>query len=407
MTVDFFGAPTFWKMNLVQTGNSLSGDLEGDNVTGSLAGDRIHLLARDNQGGSEDVTAKIIGGEMRGEVLFVDGAEPSHAQHHLTFSAVSIVSPPKVAPQLHEFVPTTFYRQFSPANPSALHINPGDTIHTITVDAMGVDERGVRRTAGGNPQTGPFYINGAMPGDTLVVHIRKLKLNRDYAISTNGIVGRANSNELAVKMNGAGERVKWHLDLQRSLATPADPSPNLSSYSVPVKPMLGCIAVAVSPRGAAPGTTDSGDFGGNLDYNELGDGATIYLPVLNPGALLYFGDAHAVQGDGETTGDALETSMDVEVSVDLIRGGGLGHVRFETPSHLVTVGLEGSLDTAIKAATADMASWLAKSYNLTPTEFAQILGTGAEYRINEVADRNAGVVLKISKLLLSNLPHVK
>src|SRR6185295_18224182 len=101
-------------------------------------------------------------------------------------------------------------------------------------------------------------------------------------------------------------------------------------------------------------TGDSGGYGGNMDFNEIVEGATVYLPVRNPGALLYFGDGHAAQGDGELTG-------------------------------------------AFRGATGAMARWLAEDYDLTPSEIAQVLGTSAEYRVSEVADRNAGIVLKINK----------
>jgi acetamidase/formamidase len=92
----------------------------------------------------------------------------------------------------------------------------------------------------------------------------------------------------------------------------------LAHFRIPLKPMLGCIAAAPSISGAAPGTGDSGFYGGNMDFNEVGEGSTVYLRVSNPGALLYVGDGHAAQGHGEINGNALETSMDVELRVDVI-----------------------------------------------------------------------------------------
>jgi len=99
--------------------------------------------------------------------------------------------------------------------------------------------------------------------------------------------------------------------------------------------MLGCIAVAQNISGAAPGTGDSGYFGGNMDFNEVIEGATVYLNVSNPGALLYFGDGHAAQGDGELNGNALETSMEVEIRVDLIPNKRIGDPRVETDEFIV------------------------------------------------------------------------
>jgi len=197
-------------------------------------------------------------------------------------------------------------------------VDPGDSIHTTTVDAAGTDKDGHIRVLGGNPQTGPFFVRSAIPGDTLVIHLTRLRLNRDYAVSDDGLVGRGTDNNLAVKMKDGGKTVIWHLDLAQGLASLQKPDAHMANYTVPVHPMLGCIAAAPAPSRGAPNTGDSGSYGGNMDFNEIVEGATVYLPVSVPGALLYLGDAHALQGDGELNGNALETSLDVEFSVDVI-----------------------------------------------------------------------------------------
>jgi amidase len=161
--------------------------------------------------------------------------------------------------------------------------------------------------------------------------------------------------------------------------------------------VLVCIVLASSPTRGTPSTGDSGSYGGNMDFNEIVEGATIYLPVSVPGALLYVGDAHAAQGDGELNGNALETSLDVEFTVDVIPGRRTPGPRVESSTHIMAMGLGGSLDDAFKSATANMAGWIAEDYKLTPPEIAELFGTAAEYRVSEVADRNAGVVLKINK----------
>ncbi|MCU1323208.1 MAG: putative acetamidase/formamidase [Acidobacteriaceae bacterium] len=140
-----------------------------------------------------------------------------------------------------------------------------------------------------------------------------------------------------------------------------------------------------------------------MDFNEIGAGATVYLPVNVPGALLYLGDAHALQADGELNGTALETSMDVEFSVDVIPKKSIKTPRIETATHIAATGFDGTVDGALQVATESMADWLAHDYDLTQSEIAQVLGSGAEYRIAEVADRNAGVVLKLRKDLLEKL----
>ena len=284
-----------------------------------------------------------------------------------------------------------------------LTISPGDTVHTTTVDAGGTDEKGVRRVLGGNPETGPFFIETAEPGDTLVVHLVRLHLNRDWAVSDDDFVPRAVDTEWAVKMKDAGKSVRWHFDAERGVATVDKPTEHLKNYSVPLRPMLGCIATAPPPAAAAPGTGDSGGYGGNMDFNEVIEGATVYLPVRTQGAMLYLGDGHAAQGDGELNGNALETSMDVEFTVDVIAGKHVPGPRVESATHIMAVGLDGSIDDAFRDATVNMAGWLTEKYGLTPTEVAEVMGTSAEYKVSEVADRNAGVVVKVNKKRLEGL----
>jgi len=256
---------------------------------------------------------------------------------------------------------------------------------------------------GGNPETGPFYIERAAPGDTLVVHITRLKLNRDWAVSDDYLVDRAMDRDLATKMKDTGKNVRWHLDLEKGVATSEKPGEHLAHYTVPLKPMLGCVGVALNPAAAPPGTGDSGHFGGNLDFNEIVEGSAVYLPVSAPGALLYVGDGHAAQGDGELNGNALETSMDVEFSVDVIPAQRVPGPRVESADYIIAMGLGGSLDDAMRQATANMASWVEDQYKLTPSEMAQVLGTSAEYKVSEVADRNVGMVLKLKKERLQGI----
>jgi amidase len=397
MTADIFGSPTYLTMELKQEGDKLSGTYTGDKFEGTVSGDSFHLLATSDSGVTSDVNATVKDGVISGTSVETDPADKAHPlKYSFTATAAPVIK--HGSPQRHEFVPTVYYRQFSPFNKPVLTVAPGDTIHTTTVDAGGNDMNGVKRVLGGNPETGPFYIEGAEPGDTLVVHLVHLKLNRDYAISDDGLDDRAMDNNVAVKFKDNGKTIRWHIDAAKGVAYPEGAGEDLAHYTVPLHPMLGCIATATSPGAQSPpGTGDSGGYGGNMDFNEISEGATIYLPVSNPGALLYVGDAHAEQGDGELNGNALETSMDVEFTVDVIQGTHLRGRRIETPTHIITMGLNGSLDDAMKSATADMVGWLDHDYKLTPSEIAQLLGTAAEYKVSEVADRNAGIVLKINK----------
>jgi amidase len=402
VSADFFGTPLTFVLVLQQAGEKLTGDFAGDKLEGSIGGDAVHFLARDEHGGTEECRAVLQSGTLSGTLVFAGSEDPARKETH-QFTATLIPKRSAATPQRHEFIPTVFYRQFSAANKPVLTVSPGDTVHTTTVDAGGTDEKGVTRVLGGNPETGPFYVESASPGDTLVVHLTRLRLNRDWAGSDDYLVGRALDSDLAAKMKDNGKDIRWHLDLQKGVATPEKPAEHLTRYSVPLRPMLGCVAVAPRAAQAAPGTGDSGGFGGNMDFNEIVEGATVYLPVNVPGALLYVGDGHAAQGDGELNGNALETSMDVEFTVDVLPAKHVAGPRVESPTHIIAVGLAGSLDDAFRAATAGMAQWLMDDYKLNASEVAQVLGTSAEYKVSEVADRNAGMVLRINKDRLKTL----
>ena len=228
-------------------------------------------------------------------------------------------------------------------------------------------------------------------------------MNRDWAGSDDGLVQTALAPDLAIKTRDNDKSIRWHLDLAANTARPDPATGPLKTLAVPLHPMLGCIATAVSPSSAPPPTGDSGFYGGNMDFNEIAEGATVYLPVSNPGALLYLGDGDALQGDGELNGNALETSMDVEFTVDVIRDKRISGPRVETAATIMTVGYMGSLDDAFREATSAMATWLMDDYKPNPSELAQFLGATAQYKISEVADRNSGVVLRINKSILKTL----
>jgi len=402
VTADLYGTPIYGRLDIEQQDQKITGQFYGDKLEGSLNGSAVHFVAKNGSGGTFKVDGTLKNGVLSGTVIQTDGADESHSDRY-SFTAIPVRQDPRAAPVHHEFSPSVFYREFSASNKPVLSVAPGDSIHTTTVDAAGADQEGHKRVLGGNPETGPFYIKSAMPGDTLVVHLTRLRLNRDYAISDDAVVGRGLDGNLAVKMREGGKTVLWHLDLAQGLASLQKPGAHMATYTIPVHPMLGCIAAAPAPSRGAPPAGDSGPYGGNMDFNEIVEGATIYLPVTVPGALLYLGDGHAAQGDGELNGNALETSMDVEFTVDVIPGRRVPGPRVESSTHIMAMGLAGSLDDAFRSATSNMAAWLAEDHKLTAAEVAEVLGTSAEYKVSEVADRNAGVVLKINKDRLTGL----
>ena len=171
--------------------------------------------------------------------------------------------------------------------------------------------------------------------------------------------------------------------------------------------MLGGVSVAPA-NDEAFATQSVGLYGGNLDYNQLREGVTVYLPVFAPGALVFVGDGHAAQGDGELNGDALETSMDVEFSVSLIPDGAplaaAEHgPRFENAAWLMASGISTSLNLALQKATTALARWVKQEYALNDTEVALVLGTGIRYDTAAVAGDQMHVVAKIDKLTLATL----
>jgi acetamidase/formamidase len=402
ITRDAYGHALYQRMKLTFQNGKLVGDLAGDKLEGTLNGNVLHFIARDEDNNTSEFTGTFNGTTITGKVVETDGSDPDEKSEN-EMTAVRAPERPSSPPMRHEFTPTIYYRQFSASNTPVLKIGPGDTVHTTTVDAGGTDEHGTKRVLGGNPETGPFYIETAWPGDTLIVHFNRIRLNRDYAISDDAIVERALDSDMSVKMKDGGKSVRWHLDQERGIATSGKPGDHLKEFSVPLRPMLGCVATAPGFASAPPPTGDSGRYGGNMDFNEIVEGVTVYLPVNQPGALLYVGDGHAAQGDGELNGDALETSMDVEFTADVIHDKRIRTPRVESESQIMTVGLGGSIEDALRTAISGMAQWLEQDYGLKPSEIAQVLGTSAQLNISEVADRNAGVVTKLSKARLQQL----
>ena len=321
----------------------------------------------------------------------------------LQWSARRPATRPEGGPRTHTFTPTEFHRTFSYAIPPALLIFPGDTVKTKSVDAGGTDENSVRRSMGGNPLTGPFYVEGAIPGDTLVVKLNRVRTNRDWAGSGQSVVGNALAPGYLLNLRRAQNfSSRWKLDSEKGIAYLEKPTDPLKGFTVPLQPMLGCVGVAPPGRDVIR-TADSGVFGGNMDYNQIREGATVYLPVFHDGALLFMGDGHAAQGDGELTGDALETSMEFEFTVDVISEKSIGTPRAENAEYLMAIGIGGSLDQALQRATTEMARWLEGDYKLNSTESAMILGFAVKYDVADLVGTQVSIVAKIPKTALAQL----
>ena len=390
-TVKVLNDFNYVRVTLKADGDKLSGNLNELKLEGAVTGDNVTFKATRPTGQAfGDFKGKLNRDELAGTASWpgISG--------DVTWSARRVAKRPD-KPQVHDFEPKEFHRVFSDAIPPVLHIFPGDTVRTWTVDAGGADSKGVRRSQGGNPETGPFYIEGAFPGDTLVVKLTKVRLNRDSAGSGGQIVNSAlNPGYVQRTKYQDNFDSNWVLDRVNLIGRLKNPSEHLKNYTVKLQPMIGCIAVA-PPAHQSFRTGYPGTFGGNMDYNQIREGTTVYLPVSAPGALLFIGDGHAAEGDGELTGDALETSMDVEFTVDLIKGQSTGGPRFENDEYLMSSGIGNSLSEALQLATTQLVNWLQRDYKLEPNEAAIVLGTAIRYDIAEVVDPLVHVVAKIRK----------
>jgi len=301
--------------------------------------------------------------------------------------------------ETHKIVAKTYYHTFSRQNPVLLRIQPGDVVATKTLDSGGQDDKDAHASESGNPLTGPFYIEGAEPGDSIRVTLRRVRLNRKWGYSgyrlglfsltpdyVEHLFPAAYKADLVRK--GSANLVPWDLDLDRNMVKLREHSSSHVTLEFPAKPMLGCIGVA-APGDASPTSGPAGSYGGNLDYNGVVEGATVILPVYHPGALLYVGDGHALMGDGEPTGNGVETSMDVEFTVEVRKHAKLTGPRLETSDTLISLGAQpefaSSLDRALQMATTDMAHWLIDDYKLEPWAAHVLIAFEGKYEVVTVA----------------------
>jgi amidase len=391
--------PQFARVKLQAEGTSITGTWNQLMVTGAASGDHVNLSLLRGGGPAGRLALTANGGGFSGEGrLAASGRGGGGQESPVSVKLTRPATPPPGGPRTLDFEPQVFYGYYSAANPPALRIFPGDTVRTRTYDASGRDND--RRTPGGNLETGPFYIEGALPGDTLVVKLNRVRVNRDAARQGSRINGRTVTPAyVAAAQYDAEFDGEWKLDREKGIATLAHPTPRMKNLSVPILPMLGCIATA--PQGAQTYRgTDLGPFGGNMDYNYMGEGVTLYLPVFHPGALLTMGDAHAAMGDGEVTGSALETSVDVTFTVDVIPGFASAGPRLENADYVMAMGVAGSVADSIQVATTQLVEWLKRDYKLNDSEVAVLLGAVLKYDITEMVDPQFNVVAKVPKSAL-------
>ena len=285
---------------------------------------------------------------------------------------------PRAAAETVRYVPDKFYNTYSAAHPPAVHVKPGDRVVTKTIDAAGVDWNGKSVGIGPNPQTGPFFVDGAEPGDVLVVTFEKIETNRTMAYSGSLLSPYTlDPTAIAARVDREAKRLTWTIDKAKGVARLDQTEVQPGGIELPLRPMLGCVGVAPA-RKEAISTATPGAWGGNMDYAWLNAGVTLMLPVNEPGGLLFIGDGHARQGEGEVAGTGLETSMDVEFTVDLVKKKAIGWPHLETRTHIIVLGSARPLLEAFQHATTELQRWLMADYGFTERGAQTFMGQAAE-----------------------------
>ena len=252
-----------------------------------------------------------------------------------------------------------------------------------------------------NPQTGPFYVAGAEPGDTLALHFVDLSPARHYGAScTIPLFGGLTSTDRTATLQDPLPERTWIYEVNRERWT-VEFQAQSSDFrlELPMDPMLGTVGVAPA-AGEVRSSLVPDTFGGNMDTPEMRAGATCYLGVNVDGALFSVGDGHYRQGEGEACGTAVEGAMGVTLIVDLIKGGAPAWPRIETDEHLMVVGSSRPLEDSWRVSQVGMVMWLGELYGLDKLDAYQLLSQTSQAPLANVVDANYSTVTKVAKGLL-------
>ncbi|HKW74301.1 MAG TPA: acetamidase/formamidase family protein [Terriglobales bacterium] len=281
----------------------------------------------------------------------------------------------------------------------------GNILETNTVDCFGnaIKKPGdtLSMAPGDNPLTGPFYVEGAEPGDTLAVKILDLQVDGNQGIGALAPgFGAINSTNYTPMINPPIPEKIWFYPIDHATNTATFQALD-SKYTVkiPLHPFFGCIGVAPA-GGEARSSVVPEAFGGNMDSPEASVGNTVYFPVNTPGAMLFLGDGHAAMGDGEVAGTAIEVPLRSRVQVHVIKGQKINWPRFENDQYIMTVGAYRPVDDALRIAFTELVGWIHKDYGLSEMDAYELLSKVAEIRLSEMVDPNYVVVAKIKKSFL-------
>jgi len=287
---------------------------------------------------------------------------------------------------------TTQWGWFDNSQPPVMEIDSGDTVvvetmmhsHNQIVPGTTIEEIKKLRTdypgRGPHTITGPIYVKNAEPGDVLKVQILKV-VPRSYATNFNvpGLFG-AFPNQFP-----DGQVKYFYLNIDKKVAQFAP------GIEIPLAPFPGILGVARAESGQYS-TVPPGPYGGNLDIRDMVKGTTLYLPVFVKGALLWTGDSHAAQGNGEINLTAMETAFkEVVLNVSVIKGEQQDWPKIETPTHWITLGLDKDLNQALDIAQAETTKLLAEQFQISPTEAAPLMPTLSDCRISQIVDINKGI----------------
>jgi acetamidase/formamidase len=295
------------------------------------------------------------------------------------------------------FTPTVQQPTFAVREP-VLRIKPGTVLISKTNFGAYYTEQG-----GAFPgEVGPFYIEGATTNDILVVKVHRVQPNYHLAAArvSAGFGGLQTDSRLRL-LNPpiADRRYLWRLDTLNMTGSTPMPNSRVREMTIDLKPMLGRVAVAPRGQEAFSGLWP-GDFGGNMDAPEVRAGTTVYLPIFHDGAYFYFGDGHARQGHGEIAGTGLETSMDVVLELNLIKGKQIDWPRLEDSTHIMVAGSARPLIDAFRTAHVELIQWLTEEYGFDQLDAYALLGQVAESTVANIVDPAYTVVAKISKRYL-------
>lgn len=295
------------------------------------------------------------------------------------------------------FRPTVGHPTFAVREPVA-RVRPGTVIVSNTMFGPYYTEAG-----GAFPgEVGPFYVEGATPNDVLVVRIHRVRPNHDLAASQiySDFGGLATDARVRLLNDPIPpRRYLWRLDRTRMTGRTQLPDSRMREIEIELRPMLGRVAVAPRGQEAFAGLWP-GDFGGNMDAQEVREGTTVYLPIFHEGAYFYFGDGHARQGEGEVAGTGLETSMDVVIQLDLIKNKRIDWPRLEDADYIMVAGSARPLIDAFRLAHVELIEWMVEDYGFGKWDAYAILSQLAESSVANIVDPAYTVLAKFPKRYL-------